>query len=331
MSATRGRALRLNAFGSPEESVGLVRTKPTPLAAGQVSVAMEAAPINPSDLLLIAGRYGHQPRLPHTLGTEGVGRIADVGPGVDPDRVGDRVMILPTLEHGTWQDRVIVDEQGTVPVDGTGDPQQLSMLGINPVTAHLLLTRFVSLPPSAWIGQTAANSAVGRYVVALARRAGVRTLNVVRRPEAASPLIAAGADAVVVAGADLGAQIDSVLGTRRLALVLDAVGGETGLVSRLEDGGTVVSYAALSRSPAVISPADLIFRDIHLRGFWQKAWVQTAPRAEVLAAYADLVPLVASGHLHAPVEASYPIDRYEDALTHAARSARDGKVIFVWP
>jgi NADPH:quinone reductase-like Zn-dependent oxidoreductase len=39
------------------------------------------------------------------------------------------------------------------------DPLQLSMIGINPATAYLLLHRYVSLMPGDWIGQTAANSA----------------------------------------------------------------------------------------------------------------------------------------------------------------------------
>jgi NADPH:quinone reductase-like Zn-dependent oxidoreductase len=37
--------------------------------------------------------------------------------------------------------------------------------------------------PGDWIGQTAANSAMGQYIIALAKLAGVKTLNVVRREE----------------------------------------------------------------------------------------------------------------------------------------------------
>jgi hypothetical protein len=37
--------------------------------------------------------------------------------------------------------------------------------------------------PGDWIGQTAANSAMGQYIIKLAKLAGVKTLNVVRREE----------------------------------------------------------------------------------------------------------------------------------------------------
>src|SRR5947208_12363852 len=78
------------------------------------------------------------------------------------------------------------------------DPLQLSMVGVNPVTAYLLLNRYVSLMPGDWIGQTAANSAMGQYIIKLAKLAGVKTLNVVRREEAAEQVRQFGGDRVVL-------------------------------------------------------------------------------------------------------------------------------------
>jgi len=42
------------------------------------------------------------------------------------------------------------------------------MMTINPPTAALLLSEFVSLQPGEWVIQNAANSAVGLYLVQLA-------------------------------------------------------------------------------------------------------------------------------------------------------------------
>src|SRR5437016_10498150 len=70
------------------------------------------------------------------------------------------------------------------------------MIGINPVTAYRLLCGYVSLMPGDWIGQTAANAAMGQYIVALAKLAGVKTLNVVRRDEAAEQVRQWGGDRV---------------------------------------------------------------------------------------------------------------------------------------
>lgn len=326
------KTLQLKAFGKPTKAPELVESDPPEPATGQVLVALEAAPINPSDLLLIRGWYGHRPALPAALGTEGVGRISAVGPGVDPDRIGQRVLVLPTLQHGTWQDQVAIDQGDAIPVDAEADLLQLAMLGVNPITADLLLRSFVDLSPGAWVGQTGANSAVGRYVIALAKRAGVRTLNVVRRPEAAAELRESGADDVIVSGPDLDEQVRKVLGDQRLSLLLDPIAGDViaELAPWLAHGGTLVSYGGMSGAPVVVAPADIIFRDLQVRGFWQKHWMDTTSRDEIAAAYAPLAALVADGTLHAPVAATYQLEQYQDALAHATRTEGAGKVLFTW-
>ena len=93
-----------------------------------------------------------------------------------------------------WAEQVVVPVRNIVPLSGDADPLQLSMLGINPVTAYLLLSRYLSLMPGDWIGQTAANSAIGQYIIKFAKLAGVKTLNVVRREEAADQVRQFGGD-----------------------------------------------------------------------------------------------------------------------------------------
>jgi len=88
--------LQLRAFGTPTMAPELVDSKSPEPGAGQVLVALEAAPVNPSDLLLITGRYGYRPPLPAPLGVEGVGRIVAVGRAVDSVRIGERVLIVPS-------------------------------------------------------------------------------------------------------------------------------------------------------------------------------------------------------------------------------------------
>ncbi len=50
-----------------------------------------------------------------------------------------------------------------------------------------VLISYASPMPGDWLGQTAANSTMGQYIIAPAKLAGVTTLNVVRREEAAPP------------------------------------------------------------------------------------------------------------------------------------------------
>ncbi|MDB5067954.1 MAG: trans-2-enoyl-CoA reductase [Chloroflexi bacterium] len=324
------KALQLPAFGPPAEATELVDVESPAPGRGEVAVAIEAAPINPSDLLLIAGTYGYRPHLPAALGAEGVGRIVAVGDGVDATRVGERVTIIPNFKQGTWREQAIVDAGDVVSVDRDADPLQLSMIGINPITAHVLLHDFASLQQGAWVAQTGAASAVGRYVIALARHAGLRTLNVVRRATAVQELLDAGADAVVVSGGDLSGQVAAALGGQPISLILDAVGGDpvTELTGSLTVGGTVVSYAALDRRPVIVPPGDLIYRNLSVHGFWLKNWLDSTPSGRITETYRRVAALVADGTLSAPVDAVYALEDHRAAITHAKLSGRKGKVLF---
>ncbi len=81
------------------------------------------------------------------------------------------------------------------------------MLKVNPPTAARMLSDFVALKPEDWIIQNAANSGVGLNVIQLARKAGIRTLNVVRREDAVDRLLNEGGDIVLVDGPNLAQRV----------------------------------------------------------------------------------------------------------------------------
>ena len=168
------------------------------------------------------------------------------------------------------------------------------------------------------------------YVLALAKHAGLRTLNVVRRAESVKPLLDAGADVVLVEGADFTEQASDAVGDASLELILDAVAGEpvAQLASLMKIDGQIVSYTARARRPLSIPVVDLIFRGLSVHGYWVNLWLQRTPRETVGQIYRELARLVADGTLSAPVEATYAFPDYREAIADAARSDRNGKVLF---
>lgn len=299
--------------------------------AAEVAVTIEAAPINPADSLLAAGWYGVQPTPSMALGSEGVGRVTEIGADVDPALLGARVIFLADYKQGTWAHRVIAAASSVVAVPDDADALQLAMLSINPATAQLLLTRYgADLKPGAWVGQTIGNSAVGRYVIALAKRAGYRTLSVVRREDAALQIRGLGADAVVLEGEGLAARIAEALDGDQLDIVFDGQGGNvvSELATALRRGGTVVAYSSVTGEPQIIGLGDLIYKEITLTGFWLVNWVRSAPRGEIEALYNELAGLVADGTLSAPIGATFPLEQYEAAFEMAFGPERTGKVLF---
>lgn len=297
-----------------------------PTGAGQALVEVLAAPINPSDLLTLTGDYGSLPPLPATGGNEGIGRVVEVGDGVASLAPGQRVL-LP-VGSGTWTTHQLCDASAVVPLPGAGDAVQLSMLAVNPPTAALLL-REAPLQPGDWVLQNAANSAVGGYLIQLARARGLRTVNVVRRESALDAVRDVGGDVVLVDDDDLAARIAAATDGARVRLAVDAVGGAATerLAQALAPGGTVVNYGAMSGEPCLVSPASLIFRGIGLRGFWLARWFRTTSAGERDALFGELAGLVASGVLHARVDATFAIEDIRSAVAAAGSGMRAGKVV----
>src|SRR5437016_11751505 len=256
------RQLQFIAHGEPSEVIELNTVSEPALGQEDVLISMEAAPMNPSDFLFVRGMYGVRPAFPSSVGAEGVGRVAKIGSKVDAALRGKRVLILPTYELGTWADEVVVPVRNLVPMSDAADPLQLSMIGINPATAYLLLNRYVSLMPGDWIGQTAANAAMGQYIIALAKLAGVKTLNVVRRKEVAEQVRQWGGDRVVLQSDNLQKDIENALDGKELSLVLDTVGGTPvgELAKSLKPGGSIVVYGLQSGQVPAIPPKELIHR-----------------------------------------------------------------------
>jgi NADPH:quinone reductase-like Zn-dependent oxidoreductase len=314
------RAVQLTAYGDPVEGLNYVDI-PEPEAPGsnQVLLGVEFSPVNPSDLLLARGIYGIRPALPTVIGGEGVGRVLAVGAGLENVKVGDRV--LAPLSSFTWRERMVIPANGLFALPPGADPQQLSMLAINPPTAALLLSEFVDLKPGEWVVQNSANSSVGRWVIAFAKARGLKTVNIVRRPEVVPELQAIGGDIVVVDSADVSKEIKAAVGQAELRLALDGVSGPATsvLASTLSPHGTLVSFAAMSEAPMSLSPLDVIFKSITLRGFWVGHPESTAKIAPPIAQAAEMI---ASGRVRIPVAATYALSSIKQAVAHAQRGGK---------
>lgn len=313
----------------PQDVIACVeRETPTP-AAGEVLLELLAAPINPSDVLTLTGAYGMLPPLPAVGGNEGVGRVAALGAGVSGLTVGD-VVLLP-VGVGTWSSHLVAPAAGLMRLPATADPLQLAMLTVNPPTASLLLSEFVSLGAGDWVIQNAANSGVGEYVIQLAKRRGYRTVSVVRRADAVAALEALGGDVVLVDGPDLAKRVAEATGKAKVRLGLDAIGGSATdrIAQSVAVGGTVVNYGVLSGEACKIGPGAFVFRDITLRGFWLAFWFRQATPAQQQAVYGELATLIARGELSARVHQTFPLAEIKAAVAAAAIGGRDGKILLV--
>lgn len=318
----------------------LATTERHALREGQVRVGLLAMTINPADLLQVDGRYGTRPALPFVPGHEGVASVLETGPGVDDLAVGTQV--LPMGASGFWRDEMVLSRRQLVVLPGGVDLRQSAMLTANPATAWVLLRHMRTLGPGDWVVQNAANSAVGQCVRQLAPALGLKVLNLVRRADA---IAATGTGDttqpwVVDAGDDpaaLRSRVTEATGGAPLRLALDAVGGTASnrLAGCLADNALQVVYGLMSGEPCAIDAEHLVFRGLQLRGFWLASWFADAEnRSKARTLYPELVAMLQSGTLSMEVEATYPLEQATEALAHAARGARSGKVLLTgrgWP
>ncbi|MDG1472218.1 MAG: zinc-dependent alcohol dehydrogenase family protein [Ascidiaceihabitans sp.] len=310
-------------FGNPVDVLKVVEVDAAALADGQARVDVLRAPINPSDLIQISGNYGVRPPLPATAGNEGIGRVTEVnGSGM----VVGQLVLLPA-GVGTWVTEVIADIRHLIPMP-EGDVDQLCMMMVNPATAQLLMTEFVELKEGDWMIQSAANSAVGTYIVQLAKARGINVVNVVRRDTAVADMKAIGADVVIVDSPDLAKDVHKATGAK-MKLAVDAVAGDTAgrLADTLERGATLVNYGGMSNQPSALGAAALIFNDIVVRGFWLVLWFEKASKEERMGVYASLTASVAKGELHAPIDKVFTLDQIGEAAKYSWAGERKGKVL----
>ena len=317
--------------GEPRVALELIDEDLGVPGAGEAIVAVEATPIHIADLKCIRGERSFRHPLPATPGYEGIGRIVALGPGTTDWRIGDRVFLW--FATGTWQEQVRVRAETLAPAPA-GDAVQLCMLPVNPVTAHLIIEDNAHLlAPGGWLVQNVANSACGLYLIELARRRGLRTVNIVRRDSLIPLIQQAGGDVVLVDGDDLAARVRSATGNAPIRLGIDAVAGTatTRIGECLADGGTVLNYGMLSEEPCQL-PADMVFlRDIRLRGFYTRRQLAQRTHAEKAAIYDFLGGLISEGALATRIAGTFPLTRVKDACALAAQSgdARPGKVVLI--
>jgi len=320
------KAIQIEAFGNPAEVLKLVDIPDVGAPSeGEVVIALEASPINMSDLLMISGRYGYRPKLPSVMGTEGIGRVIAVGGRVKHLKQGDRTLVpYPTP---AWAERVKANASQLRPLPG-GDVHQLAMLGINPPTAYLMLTDFVSLPSGSWVIQNSANSGVGRALIPIAKSLGLKTVNVVRRDDVVAEVKAIGGDVVLVDGPDLAKRVAAETGKAPIALAVDGVGdtSTTNLLGCLAEKAVHVFYSTISGKPSIVPATHFIFRDISMRGFWLANWFKDAKPHQITELYDRLTPLVASGAISAPIAGTYSFAEIAEAVAVAAKNR--GKALF---
>ncbi|MEA5505045.1 zinc-dependent alcohol dehydrogenase family protein [Halotia wernerae UHCC 0503] len=323
------RAAQHTGYGRPHEVIRIVDA-PEPIPADdEVTVSVEAAAMHIADLKFCQGDPGFRWfTFPRWAGEEGVGRITACGAQVKDLAVGERVVLPRGI--GAFRQKLCVAAARVIPAP-VGEPEQLALATVNAMTAFILLTDYAKAAPGEWILQSGGNSSCGRFIIALAKDAGIRTVSIVRRPSLAQELLALGADAAVVDSGDaddMALKIAAVTGGATIRTGFDCIAGKmTETVARaLGDGGTVVCYGFASGLNSEMAFRDLFRRLLTLVGMSMADGRSPAERRLI---YNDLIGKLGTGALRAKIAGRYPLENIHAAYALQAKNGaeRDGKII----
>lgn len=320
------KALQYDRYGEPAEVVALAeRPLPEP-QEGEVRLRLLRSPIHNHDLATIRGTYGVKPQLPAIGGTELLGVVDALGPGVEGPAAGTRVA---AMAPGAWGEYSIASAAAVVPIPAAVPDDAGAQLLAMPLSAVVLLDD-LHVEPGEWIVQNAASGAVGRILCTAAQDRGINVINVVRRESAIEEVKRYGAQhAVSTSDPQWAQRVREIAGTAPIARVVDSVCDDTSTVlnALLGKFGQHVIFGALGARALKLDPGALIFGETTVRGFWMSSWMQRATAQERMAAMMRVFELLQAGKLPLPVAAVHPLAEAKAALAQAETPGRTGKVL----
>jgi NADPH2:quinone reductase len=288
------RAIRFHKTGGPEvlalESVEVGDPGP-----GQARVRHSYVAVNFIDIYFRTGRYPLP--LPNGLGSDAVGVVEAVGPGVTDIRVGDRVGYL-LGPQGAYSDVRVMPADVLIPLpDGVSDRTAATLM-MKGLTAQYLFRQVYPLKGGETILYHAAAGGVGLVACQWARAIGVTMIGTVSTDEKAAIAKAHGCThTIVTAREDIAKRVRELTDGKGVPVVYDSVGKDTLMASldSLQVRGTLVSNGT-SSGPVVIDTTLLAAKG----SIWltRPAMIHYAtPRAHMLAMARELFDHVLAGRI----------------------------------
>jgi NADPH:quinone reductase-like Zn-dependent oxidoreductase len=319
------RSIRFTEAGKPAEVLTVEEIPMPEPKAGEVRIRVHVSPINPSDISFIHNQYGIKPQFPSGAGFEGMGTVDMVGEGVTV-QTGTRVSFTTI---GAWSEYVTVPAKTIIPIPDALTNEIGAQLFVNPFTAYAMVQES-GVQPGEYLLLTAAGSAFGQMVIQLCKMKGIRTIGTVRRNDMITHLKELGADEIINTEEEkLPKRVMEITGGKGVPCVLDAIGGKTGAAALqcLAYGGTMLVYGLLSLESIPVNSGLMIFKALHIRGFWLTDWMRHVDENKRKEVRETVIELLASGKVKLPVEKIYPLDQVKQAVTHADAPGRTGKIL----
>jgi len=192
--------------------------------AGEVVVKIKAAGLNYIDVYYRTGAY--KASFPLTLGQEGAGTVAAVGPDVTNVRVGDRVASVAMA--GSYAQYAAAPAEKLVPLPDGVSFKQAATAMLQGMTAQYLTSSTYLLKAGDTCLVHAAAGGVGQLLCQVAKIRGATVIATAGGQEKTGIALKAGADEVIdYKTEDFEERVRSITGGKGVQVVYDSVGKAT--------------------------------------------------------------------------------------------------------
>jgi NADPH2:quinone reductase len=315
-----------------------LRTVPNPApAAGEVLIAVEACGVNYPDVLIIQDLYQFRPERPFSPGSEVVGRVLAVGPGVTEVKAGDRV--VAGVGWGGMAEQVVAPENRCFPLPANIPAETAAGLLMTYGTSQHALKDRAALKAGETLLVLGAAGGVGLAAVELGKIIGARVIAAVSTPAKAEVARARGADATLVyptvvdstSAKALAAEFKSACGSEGAHVIYDGVGG-----AYAEPALRAIAW--LGRYLVVGFPAGIpkiplnlpLLKGCSVVGVFWGAFIARCPERH-RANIAELLQLCAAGNLRPLISERYSLEQGGAAIARLASRNAVGKIVVTVP
>ena len=294
---------------------------------GDILIDVEAVSIEGGDTLNRRG--GDLGSVPHVVGYQAAGTVAEAGAGVEDFAPGDRVVTVGV--DGSHAERRVVPAAFAWRIPDALDTDRAACIPVPFGTADDCLFEFGRIQPGETALIHAGAGGVGIAAIQMARRAGARVLATASSDERLERLRPLGLDeGINYVTHDFVVEARRLTEGRGVDVVVDSVGGTTlqGSLHSLAYRGRCVTVGDAGRAPAEqLDISTLRPNNQTLSGYFLGAELLLAPRARAMVA--RHLDEVARGELQVVIDRSFPLSDAAGAHAYIESRQAFGRVLLV--
>jgi NADPH2:quinone reductase len=319
-------AIRVHEYGGPE----VLKWEDVPVPApgsGEAKIRHEHVGLNFIDVYHRTGLY-KQPHLPFVLGTEGAGRVLEVGPGVTDVAPGDRVAYASII--GAYAEERLISAERLVKLPDSVDTKTAAAMMLQGMTVQYLIRRTYAVKPETMVLWHAAAGGVGLIAMQWLAHIGATVIGTVSSQEKAELAKANGCAHVInYRTENFVERVKEITGGKGVDVVYDSVGKDTfpGSLDCLKMRGLWVSFGNAS---GPVPPFDMAMLGAKGSLFATRPTLFSyiATHDELLATAQDLFDVVAKGHVKIAVNQTYPLKDVPQAHRDLEARKTTGSTVF---